>query len=90
MARFILFFRTISERTTTSSLDDADQNKGRSFINSIESGNYLNQLQTGCESTLSAIMGREAAIRQEVVTWDEMRSMFDKIDPKLNLSQFDK
>jgi myo-inositol 2-dehydrogenase / D-chiro-inositol 1-dehydrogenase len=76
--------------TSLSSLDDADQNKGKSFINSIETGNYLNLLQPGCESTISAIMGREAAIRQKVVTWDEMTSSSDKIDPELDLTQFDK
>jgi myo-inositol 2-dehydrogenase / D-chiro-inositol 1-dehydrogenase len=76
--------------TSLSSLDDADQNKGKSFINSIETGNYLNLLQPGCESTISAIMGREAAIRQKVVTWDEICSSSDKIDPKLDLTQFDK
>jgi hypothetical protein len=72
-----------------SSLDDADKNKGRSFIESIESGNYLNQLQSGTESTLSAILGREAAIRLRAVSWDEMVSSSDRIDTKLDLTRFD-
>lgn len=72
-----------------SSLDDADKNKGRSFIKSIESGNYLNQLQSGTESTLSAILGREAAIRLRAVSWDEMVSSSDRIDTKLDLTRFD-
>jgi len=80
----------IAAGASLSSLDDADKNKGKSFINSIETGNYLNQLRAGCESTLTAILGREAATRQELVTWDEIDFSSEKIDPKLDLTQFDK
>lgn len=80
----------IAAGTSLSSLDDADKNKGKSFINSIETGHYLNQLRSGCDSTLSAILGREAATRQELVTWDEIDFSSEKIDPKLDLTQFDK
>jgi len=80
----------IATRASLSSLDDADKNKGKSFINSIETGKYLNQLRSGCDSTLSAILGREAATRQELVTWDEIDLSTEKTDPKLNLTQFDK
>jgi myo-inositol 2-dehydrogenase/D-chiro-inositol 1-dehydrogenase len=73
-----------------SSLDDSDKNKGTSFINSIETGHYLNQLRSGCDSTLSAILGREAATRQELVNWEEMDLASEKIDPRLNFMQFDK
>lgn len=75
---------------TLSSLGDADRHKGQSFINSIETGKYLNQLRSGAESTLSAVLGREAAIRQELVTWEEIDLISQKIDPMLNLKQFDK
>lgn len=80
----------IAAGASLSSLDDADKNKGTSFIASIVSGNYLNQLRSGCDSTLSAILGREAAIRQERVTWDEIDFSSEKIDPMLDLSQFNK
>jgi myo-inositol 2-dehydrogenase/D-chiro-inositol 1-dehydrogenase len=80
----------IASGSSLSSLDDADKNKGKSFINSIETGHYLNQLRDGCHSTLSAIMGREAATRQELVTWDEIDLSSEKIDPQLDLTQFDK
>ena len=73
-----------------SSLHDADANKHKSFINSIETGNYLNETARAAESTLTAIMGRNAAETQESVTWDEIRFSNEKIDPGLNLSQFDK
>lgn len=71
-----------------SSLDDADKNKGKSFIESIQSGKYINQLRPGCESTLSAILGREAAIKEEKVTWEEIILLSNKINPDLNLEQF--
>jgi myo-inositol 2-dehydrogenase/D-chiro-inositol 1-dehydrogenase len=73
-----------------SSLHDADDNKVKSFIKSIETGNYLNETGQGSESTLTAILGRNAAQAHKKITWDEMRLSNEKIDPKLNLSQFDK
>ncbi len=73
-----------------SSLYDADANKVKSFIHSIETGNHLNEIQQGTESTLTAILGRNAAKAHEKITWDQMRLSNEKIDPKLNLSQFDK
>jgi myo-inositol 2-dehydrogenase/D-chiro-inositol 1-dehydrogenase len=80
----------IASGASLSSLDDSDKNKGKSFINSIETGNYLNQLRSGCDSTVSAILGREAATRQELVTWDEINLSSERIVPRLNLQQFDK
>lgn len=74
----------------TSSLYDADKNKGSAFIKSIETGNYLNDTFSGVESTLSAIMGREAAMTGKQIHWDELRFSSQRLDPKLNLSQFDK
>jgi myo-inositol 2-dehydrogenase / D-chiro-inositol 1-dehydrogenase len=72
------------------SLDDADANKEKTFIESIEKGNYLNNLQSGAESTLTAILGREAAELKKEMTWNEVITSNEKLDPKLNLSQFDK
>ena len=73
-----------------SSLQDADANKEISFIKSIETGNLLNETRSGAESTLTAILGREAAISGERVGWDELRNSNSRLDPMLNLSQFDK
>ena len=73
----------------SSSLHDADPNKGAAFIKSIETGNYLNDTFSGVESTLSAIMGREAAMSGKQVMWDDLRFSSQRLDPKLNLSQFD-
>lgn len=81
---------SIARGTSSLSLDDADTNKGKAFIDSIISGSYLNQLESGYNSTMSAILGREAASRQEKVTWDELAYTPQRIDPKLNLKQFDR
>jgi myo-inositol 2-dehydrogenase / D-chiro-inositol 1-dehydrogenase len=73
-----------------SSLDDADKNKERAFIESIEKGTFLNEIQPGVESTLTALLGREAAERKKEMTWDEIIASNQRLDPKLNLVQFDK
>lgn len=73
-----------------SSLEDADPNKGKSFIGSIETGNHLNQCQQGATSTLTAILGRQAAENHKEMTWDAMIASNEKIDQHLNLAQFDK
>jgi predicted dehydrogenase len=73
-----------------SSLHDADYNKGLSFIRSIESGNFLNETEAGSISTLTAIMGRNAAITNEEISMEEIRYSNEFLDPKLNLKQFDK
>jgi myo-inositol 2-dehydrogenase/D-chiro-inositol 1-dehydrogenase len=73
-----------------SALQDADANKEIAFIRSIETGNYLNETRSGAESALTAILGREAAISGERVGWDELRNSAARLDPMLNLSQFDK
>jgi myo-inositol 2-dehydrogenase/D-chiro-inositol 1-dehydrogenase len=72
-----------------SSLQDADPNKGKSFINSIETGKYLNQCQQGAMSTLTAILGRQAAEKNKQVTWDEMIAGNEKIEAGLDLGKFD-
>lgn len=74
----------------TSSLHDANDNKVKSFINSIETGKHLNETRSGAESTLSAILGREAAMTGKQTSWNEMLASNQSLDPKLNLSQFDK
>ncbi len=72
-----------------SSLHDADANKEKAFINSIETGNHLNETASGAASTLTAILGREATQARNEMSWGDMlRSQH--LDPKLNLAQFDR
>jgi len=73
-----------------SALQDADANKEIAFIKSIETGNFLNETGSGADSALTAILGREAAFSGNRISWDELRNSNSKLDPMLNLSQFDK
>lgn len=73
-----------------SSLHDADANKEKSFINSIVSGKYLNEAKSGADSTLTAVLGRDAALAEKKMSWNDILASNSTLDPKLNLSQFDK
>ncbi len=69
-------------------LGDADPNKGKSFIDSIVSGNYINQIEAGCNSTLMAILGREAAAKGDKLTWDELIKSKQRYGNQPDLSKF--
>lgn len=71
-----------------SSLHDADKNKGSSFIKSIESGKYINEVSQGAASTLTAILGRQAAEKSGEVGWKAMLDANEKLDAKLDLKSF--
>lgn len=66
-------------------LYDADPNKGRSFIESIEQKQYLNLIQDGCDSTLTALLGREAAFSGKRVFWDELIRENKRLDTGIDL-----
>ena len=72
-----------------SSLHDADANKEKAFIDSIVSGKHLNETRSGADSTLAAILGRESALQKKEMNWDELVASNQRLDPKLNLAQFD-
>lgn len=80
----------IAKGATGQALHDSDQNKGKSFIQSIESGNLLNETASGAASTLSAIMGRNSAITGQEMTMEEVRFSDEKLDARLNLAQFER
>lgn len=73
----------------TSSLQDANANKVKAFINSIETGDLINEAESGANSTLSAILGRMCATSQKKTTWDEMYYSNQNYLLNLNLTQFD-
>jgi myo-inositol 2-dehydrogenase/D-chiro-inositol 1-dehydrogenase len=68
-------------------LDDADAMKQKHFIESIVSGKPINQAHQGAESTLSAIMGRQAAYTGRTWTWDEVIKSDEVWDAKLDVAQ---
>lgn len=74
----------------TSALHDSTPNKVKAFINSIETGNLINEAQSGATSTLSAILGRMSTESKKETGWEEMLKSGQKYNINLNLSQFDK
>jgi len=89
-ANTILSPDLIAKGSTGEALHDSDKNKGQSFIQSIESGNFLNETVSGSNSTLSAIMGRNSALTNQEISMEAVRFSDEYLDPKLNLAQFDK
>ncbi|HSO85699.1 MAG TPA: Gfo/Idh/MocA family oxidoreductase [Draconibacterium sp.] len=73
----------------TSALYDSTPNKVKAFINSIETGNLINEARSGATSTLSAILGRMSAETHKETSWDEMVNSGQKYNLNLNLKQFD-
>lgn len=73
-----------------SSLDDADPNKQKAFIESIRTGNLINEADAGADTALTGIMGRTAAYTGREITWEDISRSKERLDPKLDLAQFDK
>jgi predicted dehydrogenase len=69
-------------------LEDADPNKQEAFIDSVSSGNLLNEAQSGTESVLAAILGRTAAYTGEEVTWDKMMKSKEVWNPRMDWKPF--
>jgi myo-inositol 2-dehydrogenase/D-chiro-inositol 1-dehydrogenase len=68
-------------------LDDADARKQQNFIDSIVSAKPINEARQGAESTLSAILGRQAAYTGRPWTWAEIVKLDEVWDAKLNVSR---
>ena len=69
------------------SLDQADSEKQKSFIESITSGNYINEASQGAETALSCMLGRTAAYTGKPVTWDQLLKSKEVYDPKIDLNK---
>lgn len=69
------------------SLDQADEMKHKAFIDSITSGNFVNEAATGAESALTAILARTAAYSGKELTWDALLKSDEKWDAKLDLNK---
>ncbi len=75
--------------TFKSSLEDADPNKQRAFIDSIKSGTFINEADAGADTALAGILGRTAAYSGRMVTWEEVEQSDDILDPRLDVAWFD-
>jgi myo-inositol 2-dehydrogenase / D-chiro-inositol 1-dehydrogenase len=60
-------------------------NNVKAFVESIRSGKPLNNAGQAVESTLTAILGRMAAYKHGVVSWDEMMASNEKLEATLKL-----
>jgi myo-inositol 2-dehydrogenase/D-chiro-inositol 1-dehydrogenase len=69
-------------------LDQADSEKQKAFIASLTGGQFHNQAAQGAESALSAMLGRMAAYRGEVVTWEELMKSKEQYNPRIDISKF--
>ncbi len=69
-------------------IKDADAEKAREFIQSVSSGQYINEAEHGAEAALTTLLGRMAASSGKGVTWDDMLRSEEVLDPKIDLNQF--
>jgi predicted dehydrogenase len=69
-------------------LAQADSEKDKGFIDSIVSGKFHNQIETGVQSALSAMMARMAARQGRVITWDDLMASKEQFELGFDLNQF--
>jgi predicted dehydrogenase len=69
------------------SLDQAEPEKQKDFVESITSGQFHNQAAQGAESALSAMLGRNAAYSGHLLTWAELLKSKEVFDPKIDISK---
>lgn len=61
--------------------------KVKAFVESVRSGNFLNEIPSSVESTLTVILGRTAAYAGREMTWDEVVRSDERWDGKLDLEK---
>lgn len=69
-------------------LSQADSEKDKGFIDSIVSGKFHNQIGTGVESALSAMLARLAARRGHLISWNELMTDKEQFELGFDLNQF--
>lgn len=72
----------------TDNLAEADSEKDRSFMESIASGKFHNQIAAGVETALSCMLGRMAAYTGHEVTWEELLAHGENYDLDIDMSRF--
>ena len=66
----------------------ADREKDRSFIESITSGRFHNQIAAGVETAMSCMLGRMAGYTGREVTWEELMAHGESYPLGMNMKQF--
>jgi myo-inositol 2-dehydrogenase/D-chiro-inositol 1-dehydrogenase len=57
-------------------------------VESITSGQFINEAAQGAESALSAMLGRNAAYSGKPLTWDKLLKSKETFEPKIDISKF--
>jgi myo-inositol 2-dehydrogenase/D-chiro-inositol 1-dehydrogenase len=65
----------------------ADREKDRTFIESITSGKYHNQIPAGVETALTCMLGRMAGYQKREVTWQELMDHGETYSLGMNLNE---
>jgi len=73
------------EAVVEEGLKDSVARKAAAFIENVRTGNLLNEVAGGVESTLTAILGRTAAYEGEERTWDKVAGSNARWKEKLDL-----
>lgn len=58
------------------------------LIESIVTGNLLNEAGFGAEAAFTGILGRTAVLKGKEVTWEKLLRSKEVFDPKMDLNQF--
>jgi len=66
----------------------ADREKDRSFIESITSGRFHNQIAAGVETAQSCMLGRMAGYTHREVTWEQLIAHGEKFSLGMDVRQF--
>lgn len=66
----------------------ADREKDRSFIESITSGKYHNQIPAGVETAMTCMLGRMAGYQKHEVTWTKLMEHGETYPLGMDLKQF--
>ena len=66
----------------------ADREKDRSFIESITSGRFHNQIAAGVETAYSCMLGRMAGYQRREVTWEDLLAHGEKFSLGMDVNQF--
>jgi len=66
-------------------MNQGTANNIKTFVRSIRESSPVNNAEVCVESTLSAILGREAAYKESMLTWDELMKSNRRLEAKLKL-----
>ena len=75
-------------KVSQNNLKEADPDKKKSFVDSILSGKFHNQVQEGVDSAVSTMIARQAAYTAEDVTWEGFTSSDERWELPFDLNQF--